>query len=471
MRVSMARSVSGAGARSRGTRLAVDLRRPVVDARALPKSRTVFKPAESTLSITLEQAIQAVAAAPADLRHRAELANALERAGAQEEADAVWQATARAAAGRGEFFVSLALGRRYLSAERLEALLADLAVRFGAGRPRQGPLMAPPAAPAQTVTVPADPDEQVFIALRQGTKIDDIVLPKFARMPAIPIFEELPAEDFVALAREVEPVLLHDGLELLSQDTVERKVFLLVQGQAKTTVRTVDGKSVDIGVRRGPTLLGEMSLLTEVPRKTSLTALGPGIAWRMDAERIVELGLQRPALIERVRTLVKQHLLTDLLEHSRVLAAVPNKDAIVQAFTVRPYAKGATVIEQNAPPPGLFFVLHGDCEVWVTDADGNAAEIAELHEGDAFGEMSLLTGQPTTASVVMPDGGILLHLPAADWHKLSGAAPTLGEALTALADVRRTEIEAFVADGSVDIEEVEDTSWAIEGLAGTNKKD
>ncbi len=422
------------------------------------------------MSITLEQAIQAVAAAPADLRHRAELANALERAGAQEEADAVWQATARAAAGRGEFFVSLALGRRYLSADRLEALLADLAVRFGAGRPRQGPLMAPPAVPAQTVTVPADPDEQVFVALRQGTKIDDIVLPKFARMPAIPIFEELPAEDFVALAREVEPVLLHDGLELLSQDTVERKVFLLVQGQAKTTVRTVDGKSVDIGVRRGPTLLGEMSLLTEVPRKTSLTALGPGIAWRMDAERIVELGLQRPALVERVRTLVKQRLLADLLEHSRVLAAVPNKDAIVQAFTVRPYAKGATVIEQNAPPPGLFFVLHGDCEVWVTDPDGNAAEIAELHEGDAFGEMSLLTGQPTTASVVMPEGGILLHLPAADWHKLSGAAPTLGEALTALADVRRTEIEAFVADGSVDIEEVADNAWAIEGLVETDKK-
>ncbi len=422
------------------------------------------------MSITLEQAIQAVAAAPADLRHRAELANALERAGAQEEADAVWQATARAAAGRGEFFVSLALGRRYLSTERLEALLADLAVRFGAGRPRQGPLMAPPAAPAQTLTVPADPDEQVFVALRLGTKIDDIVLPKFARMPAIPIFEELPAEDFVALAREVEPVLLRDGLELLSQDTVERKVFLLVQGQAKTTVRTVDGKSVDIGVRRGPTLLGEMSLLTEVPRKTSLTALGPGIAWRMDAERIVELGLQRPALVERVRTLVKQRLLADLLEHSRVLGAVPNKDAIVNAFTVRPYAKGATVIEQNAPPPGLFFVLHGDCEVWVTDADGNAAQIADLHEGDAFGEMSLLTGQPTTASVVMPDGGILLHLPAADWHKLSGAAPTLGEALTALADVRRTEIEAFVADGSVDIEEVADTAWAIEGLTETDKK-
>lgn len=418
---------------------------------------------------TLAQTIAAVAAAPADLRHRAELAQALERAGAQEEADAVWQATARAAAGRGEFFVALALGRRYLNAERLGALLVDLAARFGAGRPRQGPLMPAPVPPPEAVSVPGDPEEQVFVALRLGTKIEHIALPKFARMPAIPIFEELPADDFVALAAEVEPVLLRDGLELLSQDAVERKVFLLVQGQAKTSVRTGDGKTVDIGVRRGPTLLGEMSLLTEVPRRSTMTALGPGIAWRMDAERIVELGLQRPALVERVKMLVKQRLLADLLEHSRVLADVPNKEALVQAFTVRAIPKGATVIEQGAPPPGLFFVLHGDCEVWVTDADGNAAQVAELHEGDAFGEMSLLTGEPTTAAVVMPEGGILLHLPAADWQKISGAAATLGEKLTALADVRRGEIADLITDGSVELEEVPDVAWAVEGLDGEGK--
>jgi CRP-like cAMP-binding protein len=417
------------------------------------------------MSQTLAQCIAAVAAAPADLRNRAELAQALERAGAQEEADAVWQATARAAAGRGEFFVALALGRRYLNAERLSALLAELAARYGAGRPRQGPLMPAPNPPAEAIAVPeADPDEQVFVALRVGTKIDHISLPKFARMPAIPIFEELPADDFVALAAEVEPVLLRDGLELLSQDAVERKVFLLVQGQAKTSVRTGDGKTVDIGVRRGPTLLGEMSLLTEVPRRSTMTALGPGIAWRMDAERIVELGLSRPALVERVKLLVKQRLLADLLEHSRVLADVPNKEALVQAFTVRAVPKGATVIEQGAPPPGLFFVLHGDCEIWVTDAEGNAAQIAELHEGDAFGEMSLLTGEPTSAAVLMPEGGILLHLPAAEWQQIAGAAAKLGEKLTALADVRRGEIADLVADGSVELEEVADVAWAVEGL-------
>ena len=416
------------------------------------------------MSQTLEAAIRGVAAAPTDLRARAELAGALERAGAKEEADAVWQATARAAAGRGEFFVALALGRRYLDATRLDALLHEMAGRYGAGRPRNGPLMAAPNPPAEAVDVPADPDEQIYIALRLGTAVDPIMLPKFARMAGIPIFDELPTDEFVALAQEIEPVLLRDGLELLTQDSVERKVFLLVQGQAKTIVRTSDGRNVELGVRKGPTLLGEMSLLTEVPRRSTLTALGPGLAWRMDAERIVELGLERPALVDRVRTLVKSRLLADLLEHSRVLVDLPNKEAIVQAFTVRPVAKGATVIEQGAPPPGLFFVLHGDCEVWVSGPDGDAAQIAELHEGDAFGEMSLLTGQPTTASVVMPDGGLLLHLPAAEWAKLQGAVPKLDERLSALADVRRAEIEELTTDGSVQLEEVADVSWAVDGL-------
>jgi len=414
---------------------------------------------------TLAQTIAAVVAAPADLRHRAELAQALERAGAQEEADAVWQATARAAAGRGEFFVALALGRRYLNAERLGALLVDLAGRFGAARSRQGPLMPAPLPPAASVAVPDEPEEQVFVALRLGTTIDHIILPKFARMPSIPIFDELLADDFVALAAEVEPVLLRDGLELLSQDTVERKVFLLVQGQAKTSVRAGDGRTVDISVRRGPTLLGEMSLLTEVPRRSTMTALGPGIAWRIDAERIVELGRRQPALVERVRLLVKHRLLADLLEHSPVLAGVPNKGALVQAFDVRAMSKGATVFEQGASPPGLFFVLHGDCEVWVTDADGNGTQVAELQEGDAFGEMSLLTGEPTSAAVLMPGGGLLLHLSAADWQAISGAAASLGEKLTALADLRRGQ-NADLISGPVELEEIPDVAWAVEGLDG-----
>jgi CRP-like cAMP-binding protein len=312
--------------------------------------------------------------------------------------------------------------------------------------------------------VPEDADDQLFAALKLSTDVDALMLPKYARMPAIPIFEELPPDDFMALAHEVEPVLLREGLELLKQDSVERKVFLLVQGQAKATTRRADGGEIALGVRKGPTLLGEVSLLTEAPRRTSLTALGPGIAWRIDAQRVLELGNERPALVERLRALVKDRLLSDLFQSSQVLAGVPNRDAVVAAFTVRTFPPGAVAVEQGAPPPGLFFLLHGRGEVWVTDPDGNAGQVADLDAGDAFGEMSLLTGQPTTARIVLPEGGIALHLSAAAWNLLKAKAPELDQGLAQLADVRRGELQGYLAEGTVELVEdaVDDAAWAIE---------
>jgi CRP-like cAMP-binding protein len=416
-------------------------------------------------TMSLAERLRAVAAAPADLKARAELAETLSREGATEEADAVWLSTARLACGRGEFFVALALGRRYLDAERLEALLREMAARYGAGRARQGPVVVAPQVPAiEGYVVPEDADDQLFAALKLSTDVDALMLPKYARMPAIPIFEELPPDDFMALAHEVEPVLLREGLELLKQDSVERKVFLLVQGQAKATTRRADGGEIALGVRKGPTLLGEVSLLTEAPRRTSLTALGPGIAWRIDAQRVLELGNERPALVERLRALVKDRLLSDLFQSSQVLAGVPNRDAVVAAFTVRTFPRGAVAVEQGAPPPGLFFLLHGRGEVWVTDPDGNAGQVADLDAGDAFGEMSLLTGQPTTARIVLPEGGIALHLSAAAWNLLKAKAPELDQGLAQLADVRRGELQGYLAEGTVELVEdaVDDAAWAIE---------
>jgi CRP-like cAMP-binding protein len=169
-------------------------------------------------------------------------------------------------------------------------------------------------------------------------------------------------------------------------------------------------------------------------------------------------------LVERLRALVKDRLLSDLFQSSQVLAGVPNRDAVVAAFTVRTFPRGAVAVEQGAPPPGLFFLLHGRGEVWVTDPDGNAGQVADLDAGDAFGEMSLLTGQPTTARIVLPEGGIALHLSAAAWNLLKAKAPELDQGLAQLADVRRGELQGYLAEGTVELVEdaVDDAAWAIE---------
>ncbi len=412
----------------------------------------------------LRDAIQAVAREPANMKARAALATALSDAGVP-EADNVWKATVRCAGGRGQFFVALALARRYLAPDALGDALSELSRRFGAGRPRQGPLVGLPTAKPLSVEIPDDPEEQVFVALRVGTDIDALMLPRFARMPAVPIFEDLPPDEFVALAREVEPVALFEGDDLMIQDATDRAVYVLVRGRAKAITRRPDGAHVELGVVAGPTVLGEMALLTAVPRRSSVTSLGNGLAWRIDAERLVTLAAEQPGLIGRMRNLVKARLLHDLLTASEVLSSIENQGQVLAAFAVRNFPAGACVFPQNAPAPGLFFILHGTAEVWADER-----RVAVLTEGDAFGEMSLLTGEPTTAAVRLPHGGIVLHLTPQAYGELRADAGDLETGLTELMDVRRGELALFRDDPDHEVDEVLendevleiDESWVIE---------
>ena len=414
--------------------------------------------------MSLRHVTAALMESPADLKLRALLATELDRAGAP-ESENVWRATATLAGGRGQFFIALALARRYLTGAAQDQVLNELARRYSAARPRNGPRAAPPPAPPVSAPLADDPDELLFQAVRLATDIDALCMPRFARVGHIPIFGDLGPEEFVALAREVEPISLEDGRELMKQDTADRAVYVLVRGHAQASATRNDGRVIDLGTRAGPTVLGEMALLTAVPSRSSVTALGPGLAWRIDAERLVELGAEQPALVERLRALVKQRLLADLLAHSEVLQSVSNRESVLSAFVVRSFGAGTEIFAQGAPAPGLFFVLYGRAEVW---AGGH--KVAELTEGDAFGEMSLLSGEPTTAAVRLPEGGITLHLSPEAFAAVRVEDLQLERSLTALMDVRRGELAAFVErvseEAEADFSDFDDIdgAWALESL-------
>jgi len=71
------------------------------------------------------------------------------------------------------------------------------------------------------------------------------------------------------------------------------------------------------------------------------------------------------------------------------------------------------LIKEGAQSDGLYVVLHGSVDVAAQHID-----LARLKEGEIFGEMSLLTRQPATATVVSPRNAILLRLPRDQFQEL-----------------------------------------------------
>lgn len=63
-----------------------------------------------------------------------------------------------------------------------------------------------------------------------------------------------------------------------------------------------------------------------------------------------------------------------------------------------PFVAGSVITRQGAVAHWLYLVLHGEAEV-VVDGSGGRTTVARLHDGEFFGEMGLLTGEPRSATV------------------------------------------------------------------------
>lgn len=76
-----------------------------------------------------------------------------------------------------------------------------------------------------------------------------------------------------------------------------------------------------------------------------------------------------------------------------------DKQAIAKAMYPVMFAAGETIIRQADVGDSMFFVKNGTVQV-ILESNGERQEVNRLTDGDFFGEMALLTGEPRTATVV-----------------------------------------------------------------------
>ena len=73
-------------------------------------------------------------------------------------------------------------------------------------------------------------------------------------------------------------------------------------------------------------------------------------------------------------------------------------------------------------------------------------KLATLKDGDIFGEMSLLTRKPATATVTALSNAILLRLPRESFQELVLTHPQILELVSELTEKRKSATEAILQD-------------------------
>ena len=92
------------------------------------------------------------------------------------------------------------------------------------------------------------------------------------------------------------------------------------------------------------------------------------------------------------------------------------REAVVREMEVESHDEGSVIINEGDPGSSMYLIASGEVKVY-TRGNAGTLYLARLGEGDFFGEVSVLTGKPRTATITASQRTELLRL---DKDKLDG---------------------------------------------------
>ncbi len=98
-------------------------------------------------------------------------------------------------------------------------------------------------------------------------------------------------------------------------------------------------------------------------------------------------------------------------------------EEILTSTSLRSYHEGDIIVTEGEEGSSLFLIVSGEVKVFTRGQRGEHLPLAELGAGDFFGEVSLLTGKPRTATITAKGPVIAIELHKNDVDRIAETHP------------------------------------------------
>jgi CRP-like cAMP-binding protein len=240
----------------------------------------------------------------------------------------------------------------------------------------------------------------------------------------LPFLSELGPESLAAVLRALTVLRLTDGQLVLRQGDAGDTLFLVADGELRVFVNTPAGDK-DVARLFENTLFGEMALITGQPRTASVAAAGDADVIGVSKAALALVIAKLPAIRAALDQFSRERLIKNLLQTSPLFVPFTKSQQgeLLRRFEGHEIETGTELIHEGERGKGLFLVLAGEVEVVARVDTPEAVSLARLKPGDIFGEMSLVTDQPTSATVRATMRSSVLFLAREYVERLAEAVP------------------------------------------------
>ena len=406
---------------------------------------------QGRLPAALEEYRRIVQAVPGELSARQKIAEILARRGDKQAAVAEYSEVVKRYAEQGEFFKATALSRVILTLDPSHQLAQQHLASLYASRPgASGPAMAAHGAALQPSAFglkDSDPSQQPpeEIALEELLPEAEPPLPPRDALPHIPLFSALSTEEFLAVLNgAIDAKTIRAGQAVVTEGEPGSSMFAIAQGSV-----SVWREAHKVAVMREGEFFGEMALLSGAPRMASVKADTDVVVLEFPRESMGPVIKKHPGVRAGLEQFYRERMLANLMRANPLLQLLTDaqRAGLTKAFTPCTFAADEVVLEEGAPGAAVFLLLRGKCSV---SQSNSAGVYPDLVEGDAFGEISVLTTLPVSATIKAKEPVLALCVMADDFRALVLVNPDVSKKVQQLASERMTRTAKMALQADAD---------------------
>ena len=361
---------------------------------------------------------QKAAQDPKNLRLRVRIGDLLEKLEKRSEAIEAYRKAAEDYARSGMLIQAIAINKLILRLDpaktKIHSQIAELYVQWG--KPEEEvPLMT-----AMEKVPPAAASPGVF--------------------PPIPLFSDLKKEELSRVMEKIQVRRYGKGKPICREGDPGDSIYIISHGKVAVTRQPAGkGKMILNELKEGE-FFGEFGFFSGSRRQATVETLEDTEILEMTKEEMAKITQEFPSVSRVLLAFYKRRVLDNLLAASTLFQdfAPAERRDLLEAMPLEEFPAGTLVIREGTPGECLYIIKSGEVEVFTQDSKKGKLVLATLREGDYFGEISLITAKPRTASVKVVRAAELVRLDKKDFDRVVARHP---ETLKALEDSLQTRLE------------------------------